>query len=79
MGLSLAMGSSVWLEILNGPRFGEVEVILVEKYDGEVLGRSDGGLVGLSAKDFHLDHQTDPELGGLWNGWFGGLDERNIS
>ena len=49
---SSAMGSGFWLEILNGPRFGEVEENLVENYDGEVLGRSNRSLVGRPAKAF---------------------------
>ena len=63
MDPSSAMGSVFLLEILNGPRFGEVEGNLVGNYGGEVLGRSDGGLVGWSAKDFHSDHHTAPGSG----------------
>ena len=33
---------------------------LVGNYDGEVLGQSDGGLVGRSEKAFHSDHQMAP-------------------
>ena len=54
----MALGSSFWLEILNGPRIGDVEGNLVGNCDGEVLGRSNGGLVGRSAKACHSDHQT---------------------
>ena len=43
---------------LSGPQLGEVEGNLVRNLDGEVLGRSNGGFVGWSAKDFHSDHQT---------------------
>ena len=64
------MDYGFWLKILNGPRFGEVEEKLVGNYYGEVLGRSNGGLVGRSEKYFHSDHQTAPcsvmcELGDL--------------
>ena len=38
MELSWAMVSVFWLEVLNEPRVGEVEGILVGKYDGDVLG-----------------------------------------
>ena len=58
MDPSSAMGSVFLLEILNGPRFSEVVGILVGKYDCEVPGRSDGGLVGQLAKNFHSYHQT---------------------
>ena len=54
------MGSGFWLKFLNGPRLSEVEENLVGNYYGEVLGRSDGGLVGLSEKDFYSYHQTAP-------------------
>ena len=63
MDLSSAMGSGFWLKILNGPRFGEVEGILVGKYDGEVLGQFNGGLVGRPEKYFHSDHQTATRSG----------------
>ena len=56
MDPSSAMGSSFWLEILNGPWIGEVEGNLVGNYDGEVLGQSVGGLVGQLTKPFHSDH-----------------------
>ena len=58
MDPSSAMGSSFWLEILNGPQIGEVEGNLVENYDVEVLRRSDGCLVGRLSNAFHSDHQT---------------------
>ena len=48
---------------LNGPPLGEVEGNLVGNYDGVVLRRYDGGLVGRSAKAFHLDHHTAPGSG----------------
>ena len=57
------MGSGFWLEILNGPQISELVGNLVGDYDGEVLGRSGGGLVGQSAKAFHSDHQTAPGSG----------------
>ena len=57
------MGSGFWLEILNRPHFGEVEGNLVGKYDGEVLGRSNGGLVERPAKALHLYHHTDSGSG----------------
>ena len=37
MDPSLAMGTNLWLEILNGPQLGDFEGVLVGKYDGEVL------------------------------------------
>ena len=46
------------VENLNGHRIGEVEENLVGNYDGDLLRRSNGGLVGRLAKDFHSDHQT---------------------
>ena len=58
MDPSSAMDSGFWLEILNGPRIGDVEGNLVLNCAGEVLGRSDGGLVGRSAKAFNSGHQT---------------------
>ena len=58
MNLNSDMGSGFRLKILNGPRFSEVVGILVGKYDCEVPGRSDGGLVGQLAKNFHSYHQT---------------------
>ena len=68
MDLSSAMGSGSWLKIMNGTPFGEVERTLVGNYDGEVLMRSNGGLVVRSAKAFHSDHQTAPGLGDMRNG-----------
>ena len=65
MNPNSATGSGFWLDILNGPRFGEVERNLVGNYDGEVLGRSNGVLIGRSEKAFHSDHQTAPGSGDM--------------
>ena len=58
-----AMVFGYWLETSNGPRFGEVGIILVGKYDDKVLRQSDGGLVGQSETFFHSDHQRYPVSG----------------
>ena len=68
MDPSSAMGSNFLLGIFNGTRLSEVEGFLVGKYDGEVLRRSGGGLVGRSAEAFHSDHKTAPGSGDVWNG-----------
>ena len=59
------MGTNFWLEILNEPRLGNFEGVLVGKCDGEVLGRSYGFLVGRSAKGCLLVHQMGPGSGDL--------------
>ena len=38
MDPSLAMGTNLWLEILNGTQLGDYEGFFVGKCDGEVLG-----------------------------------------
>ena len=63
MGPSWVMCTYSWLKILNGPRLGNLELVLVGNYDDKVIGQSDGGLVGRSEKGYLLVHQTGPGSG----------------
>ena len=46
MDPSLDMCSKFLLKILNSPQLGDFKGVLVVKWDIDVLGPSDGGLVG---------------------------------
>ena len=54
------------MEILNGPRLGGFEGVLLGNCDGEVLGQSYGFLVGPLEKVCLSVHQTGPGSGVVW-------------
>ena len=53
MDPSSAMCSEFLLEIWNGHQLGEFGGVLVRNWDSDVLGSSDGGLVGQQIKACH--------------------------
>ena len=57
------MCSEFLFEILNGPQLGGFEGVLVGNWDGDVLGPSYGGLVGIELKDCHVVHLMGPGRG----------------
>ena len=62
-----------WLGLLNGPRLGGLEGLLVGNCYGEALRRSDGVFVGRSEKGCRSVHQTVLGSGNVWFGCLVGL------
>ena len=63
MDPSLAMCSDFLLEIWNGTQLGEFGGVLVENWDNDVFGPSDGGLVRRQLKACYSVHPMGPGLG----------------
>ena len=46
---------------------------MVEKWEGEVVGETDGGVVWRFRRGCHLGKRMDPRLAKMWNGCEVGL------